>query len=216
MDILEVINIRRSIRAFKSTPVPQEVLREIMEGAIWAPSWGNTQPWDFYIATGSKLEEIQKGYIERIGQASVMEITRPETFPAEYVNRRRVLPASPPQTKKEHTQVYKNYGAPCVIYICTGRDYYFQKKGPNAWAIFDCGLVAENIMLLATNKGLGTVAQAQAVAYPEVLRKILEIPDSQLIILGIAIGYPDWEDMVNQRRSSREPISNIVKWHGFD
>ena len=72
----------------------------------------------------------------------------------------------------------KNYGAPSVIYICTGRDLYFQSNGNNAWAIFDCGLIAENIMLLATNYGLGTVAQTQAVAFPDVLHKVLGIPDS--------------------------------------
>jgi|WetSurMetagenome_2_1015567.scaffolds.fasta_scaffold552271_1 nitroreductase len=216
MDIVEVVKTRRSIRAFKSTPVSKEILNEIMEGSIWAPSWGNTQPWDFYMATGDKLMEIQQGFIERIGQPSNMEIARPASFPEEYVKRRRVLPASPPKNNKEHAEVYRHYGAPCVIYICTSRAYYLQEKGTNAWAIFDCGMIAENIMLLAANKGLGTVAQAQAVAYPEVVRKALEIPDSLVIVLGIAIGYPDWEESVNQRRSTREPVSNIVRWYGFE
>jgi nitroreductase len=76
-------------------------------------------------------------------------------------------------------------------------------------------MAAENIMLLAPHYGLGTVAQAQAVAYPEVLRKVLGIPDSLVVILGIAIGYPDWTQQVNQRRSTREPAANIVRWYGF-
>jgi len=63
-------------------------------------------------------------------------------------------------------------------------------------------------MLLATKYGLGTVAQAQAVTYPEVLRKVLGIPDSKLIVLGIAIGYPDWDDPINQFQSEREPLDN--------
>ena len=108
------------------------------------------------------------------------------------------------------------YGAPCLIYICTGRSYYFQPKGVNSWAIFDCGLIAENIMLLAPNYGLGTVALAQAVTHPDVLRKVLEVPDSMLLVLGIAIGYPDLADPMNQRRSAREPLSQVVKWYGFD
>jgi nitroreductase len=216
MDILEAVSTRRSIRAFKTDPVPQAILREIMERALWAPSWGNTQPWELYIAAGRKLAEIQQGFIEKIGQPSALEIPRPETFPTRYVNRRRTLPASPPQDKKGHIEVYRNYGAPCVIYLCTGRELYFQNKGPNAWAIFDCGLAAENIMLLAPHYGLGTVAQAQAVAYPEVLRKVLGIPDSLVIVLGIAIGYPDWSQQVNQRHSTREPADNIVRWYGFE
>lgn len=216
MDILEAVSTRRSIRAFKPDPVPQAVLREIMERAVWAPSWGNTQPWDFYIAAGKKLDEIQQGFIEKIGQPSALEIPRPETFPTRYVNRRRALPASPPQDQAGHIEVYRNYGAPCVIYICTGRDLYFQSKAANSWAVFDCGLAAENIMLLAPHYGLGTVAQAQAVAYPEVLHQVLGIPDALVILLGIAIGYPDWDKPVNQRRSTREPAGNVVRWYGFE
>jgi nitroreductase len=215
VDVLEVVRSRQSIRAFKPDPIPQGILKEIMERSIWAPSWGNTQPWDFYVATGSKLAEIQRGFTDKIGQASVLDIARPEGFPEQYVSRRRTLPVSPPQTRDGQVRVYQNYGAPCVIYICTGRSLYFQSKGINAWAVFDCGLVAENIMLLATNYGLGTVAQAQAVAYPDILRKVLEIPESLLVVLGIAIGYPDWDHPANQRRSAREPASNVVRWYGF-
>ncbi len=215
MDLLEAIKSRQSIRAFKSDPVPQKVLKDIMERAIWAPSWGNTQPWDFFVAAGAKLAEIQQGFVEKIGQPSVLEVPRPDSFPKEYTDRRRTLPVPPPQSNEGHQRVYRNYGAPCVIYICTGRSLYFQSKGPNAWAIFDCGSVAENIMLLASNYGLGTVAQAQAVAYPDVLRRVLSIPDSLVIVLGIAIGYPDWDSPSNQRRSSREPVENVVRWQGF-
>jgi hypothetical protein len=63
---------------------------------------------------------------------------------------------------------------------------------------------------------LGTVAQAQAVAYPDIPRSVLEIPDSLLLVLGIAIGYPDWNDLANQSRSSREPADNITRWYGFE
>jgi nitroreductase len=216
VDVLEVISTRQSIRAFKPDPVPQKVLAEIMDRAIWAPSWGNTQPWDFYIAAGNKLKEIQQGFVDKVGQTPVLEIPRPESFPDRYVNRRRTLPVPPPQNREGHVRVYQNYGAPCVIYICTDRSFYFQSKGANAWAVFDCGLVAGNIMLLATNYGLGTVAQAQAVAYPDILRRVLEIPDSLLIVLGIAIGYPDWDHPANQRRSAREPAGNITRWYGFE
>jgi nitroreductase len=59
MEIVEAIQKRKSIRAFKSDPVPQEILKKIMELALRAPSWANTQPWEFAIVTGKKLEEIR-------------------------------------------------------------------------------------------------------------------------------------------------------------
>jgi nitroreductase len=216
MDILETISTRQSIRDFKPDPVPQKILIEIMERAVWAPSWGNTQPWDFYVAAGDTLKEIQQQFVARAGEAPALEIPRPINFPDRYVNRRRTLPVPPPQNKEGYVLVYRNYGAPCVIYICTDRAYYYQSKDTNPWAVFDCGLVAENIMLLAVNYGLGTVAQAQAVAYPDILRRVMAIPDSLIIVLGIAIGYPDWSSPNNQRRSAREPAGNITYWYGFE
>jgi nitroreductase len=71
-------------------------------------------------------------------------------------------------------------------------------------------------MLLATHYGLGTVAQAQSVVYPDIIRKVVKIPESKLIALGIAIGYPDWDNPATQSRTQREPVSDVAKWHGFE
>lgn len=223
MDIVESINKRQSVRAFKPDPVPQATLKEIMELALRAPSWGNTQPWDFIIATGSKLEEIKQGFADKAGQEPTADIARPQEFPEPYASRRRSLATRPPENTAANRENAARrmanprlYGAPCVIYICTGRSFYFQPKGINAWPVYDCGLISENIMLLAPNYGLGTIALAQAVTHPEILRKVLEVPDSLLVVLGIAIGYPDWDDPVNQRRSAREPLIQVAKWYGFE
>ena len=108
------------------------------------------------------------------------------------------------------------FEAPSVIYIYIDRSFHLQGDRLNVWPIFDCGLVADNIMLLATKYGLGTIPQVQAVNYADALRKILGIPDDKLIVLGIAIGYPDWDDPVNQFRSEREPLEKVTKWYGFD
>jgi nitroreductase len=70
-------------------------------------------------------------------------------------------------------------------------------------------------MLLATNYGLGTVDQTQAVIYPDIIRKTLGIPNDKLIALGIAIGYPDWNNPVNKERRDREPLDKVVKFYGF-
>lgn len=223
MDIIESVEKRKTVRAFKPDPVPQSVLKELMEHALRAPSWGNTQPWDFIIAAGSKLEEIKQGFAEKTGQDSTPDIARPQDFPEPYASRRRgpgtppppTVPAGQPQPPVRRPPNARLWGAPCCIYICTGRSYYFQAKGHNAWAVYDCGLISENIMLLAPNYGLGTAALAQAVTYPDVLRKVLNIPDSLVVVLGIAIGYPDWDDQSAQRRSTRAPSSEVVRWEGF-
>jgi nitroreductase len=227
MDIAEAIDQRKSIRAFKSDPVSRDTLREIMELALRAPSWGNTQPWEFAVVTNRKLEEIKQAFVEKADEEPNPDIRRPREFPQPHDTRyralgRRILEvkgidrADKEERRRWNLQGLRLFGAPCVIYICIDRSLYWQGDTLNIWPLFDCGLVVENIMLLATRHGLGTVPQIQAVVYPDVVRRVLEMPDSKLIVLGIAVGYPDWDDPVNQLRSEREPLENVSVWHGFE
>lgn len=229
MDLVEAIRQRRSIRAFKRDPVPQSCLREIMELATRAPSWGNTQPWEFSIVGGEKLEEVkQECAKEALGQVkSCSDFPGARQHPEPYDSRRRtigklVFEAKGISRNDEEKRRWWSlqglslFGAPNVIYIYVDRSYCFQGDSQNVWPLFDCGLVAENIVLLSANYGLGTVVQAQAVSYPGVLRKTLGIPDSKLLVVGIAIGYPDWDDPVNQIGSTRELLDKVTKWCGFD
>jgi nitroreductase len=226
MDIAEAINTRRSIRAFKPDPVSYETLQDILKVALQAPSWTNIQPWEFAIVTGTKLEEIRRSYLERIGTEPNLEVPRPKVFPELFDNRRRIAIAQSQEAqgiKREDKEGRKdwerkqltNFGSPCEIYIYTDRSFYLQETGINPWPVFDCGMVAENVMLLATKYGLGTILQAQAVAHPDILRKALGIPDSKLILVGLAIGYPDWESPLNKFKTSREKLSTLTKWFGF-
>lgn len=227
MDIVETIHQRRSIRAFKPDAVPREILKEIMELALHAPSWANTQPWEFAIVGGEKLEEITQAFIERVDEQPNPDLPRPREFPEPYDARRRALGMKVfevKEIKREdrekrrwwQLQGLKLFEAPIVIYIYIDRSFYFQSDRLNVWPILDCGLVAESIMLLATKYGLGTIPQIQAVDHPGVLRNMLGIPDSKLIVLGIAIGYPNWDDPINQFRSERETLDKVAKWYGFD
>ena len=221
MDVVEAIRERKSVRAFKPDPVSQDILKKIIEQALRAPSWANTQPWEFTIVTGKPLEEIQKGFLERRPQEPDPDVARPYEFPEPYLSRIQALaPKNVPLTdedmKNRQIQNFRHYGAPAVIYLLVSASFFYQPKGVNVWSLYDCGAVVQSIMLLATNYGLGTVAQAQAVVYPEIIRKVVDIPESKLIALGIAIGYPDWDNPINQSGTQREPLDKVAKWYGFD
>lgn len=226
METIATIDHRKSIRAFKSQPVPRKVLEDILELALRAPSWGNTQPWEFAVVTGKKLDKIRRAFAEKVDEPGRPDIPPPRGFPDPYDSRRRVLGRKVLELKGISRddrarrkwwllQGLRLFEAPCAVYIYVDRSLYAQGEGLNIWPVFDCGLVAENIMLLATEHGLGTIAQIQAVMYPEVLRQVLGIPDSKLIVLGIAVGYPDWDDPVNRLHSERESLDSICTWHGF-
>jgi nitroreductase len=226
MDIVEVIKKRQSIRAFKPDPVPRDVLRQIAEQALRAPSWANTQPWELAVVSGAKLEAIKEAFSTQHGARALPDFPGPDSFPEAYKTRFQNLAAkmSEAATKGRrgknagewYLQGPRLYGAPAAIYILIDRSFYEQAGSFNVWPVFDCGLVAQNIMLLATDHGLGTIVQAQAVHYPNVVRQMLGIPDSKLVLVGIAIGYPDWDNPINDFRSDRESVDSMVKWYGFD
>ena len=221
MDLVDAIKERKSIRAFKSAQVSKDLLKQIIEQALRAPSWANTQPWEFAIVTGKQLKEIQEGFLKKGEEDPKPDVARPYEFPEPYLSRVKALAPKGFTPTKEDMEArkirnFEHYGAPAVIYLLVGRPFYYQEEGINAWSLYDCGSVVQNIMLLATSHGLGTVAQAQAVVYPDVIRKVVDIPESKLIALGIAIGYPDWDDPVTQIYREREALDKICTWFGFE
>jgi len=228
LELVRAVKERYSVRAFKPDPVPLELIRKIMEQALRAPSWANTQPWEFAVVTGEKLKAIQEACVKRGGEGmrdSQSEVARPPDFPEPYISRIKKM-----QTKENRGRTSemtgedfearfadnaRHYGAPVCIYLLADRNFLYQEKGVNVWAMYDFGSVVQNIMLLAADAGLGTIAQAMAVVYPDIIRKELGIPEDRLIALGIALGYPDDTNPVNKDRRDREPLDTVAKFYGF-
>lgn len=228
MDVIAAIKERKSIRAFKSDPVKLELLKKIIEQAQRAPSWANTQPWEFAIVTGARLKAIQDAFVARGGKGmpnSQSEVARPYDFPEPYMSRikkmqvkemrGRTSQATPEEMEARMALNFRHYNASCCIYLLINKNFVYQDKGVNTWSLYDCGSAVQNIMLLAVNYGLGTIAQAMAVVYPDIIRKELGIPEDKVIALGVAIGYPDWDDKVNDDFRDREPLDEIAKFYGF-
>jgi nitroreductase len=228
MDVVDAINERKSIRAFKPDPVPLDLIKKILKQAQRAPSWANTQPWEFAVATGKKLKAIQDAFVKRGAQGmqnSPPDVARPPEYPEPYMSRikkmqvkerrGRTSELTREEMEKRLADNFRHYGAPACIYLLVGKDFLYQEKGINVWAMYDCGSAVQNIMLLATGSGLGTIAQAMAAAYPDIIRQELKIPADKLIALGIAIGYPDLKNPVNKDRRDREPLDSITSFYGF-
>lgn len=224
MDVIEAINKRRSVRGFKSDPVPPDILQKIVGGALRAPSASNSQPWEFAVVSGTKLEEIKQAFIDSSSKLPVLDISIPLQYPEPWAARRRAVMAgvleklgidrADKQKRIEWgLRGFKLWGAPSCIYIMIDLSFYRANDTTNVWNIFDCGLITQNMLLLATEYGLGTIPAIQPVTYPDILRKILCLEDTKLIVLGIAIGYPDWDDPVNQFRTEREPLEKLARFY---
>ena len=79
----------------------------------------------------------------------------------------------------------------------------------------DVGGIVQTILLLAHNYGLGCCPQVQMVMYPDIIRRLMNIPPSKKIVVGLSIGYPDMDDVINKQVTERLPLDQIVTWHGI-
>ena len=221
MDIIEAIRLRKSIRAYKPDPVPKNILAELLETCIRAPSWANTQPWEFAIVGGTVMDELKQALVQKAEEDTPANPDIPApTFDGRYLERLRVNGRQlfealgiTREDKEKRQQWYltgsRFFGAPNAIFMYIDRSL-------GTWSILDAGIVLQTIMLAAQNYGLGTCALYRAVIYPEELRRILNIPESKLIVCGLAIGYPDMETPQNRFWSTRDPLDDFVRWHGLD
>lgn len=220
MDVIEAIKARYSVRAYMPEPVPKEVLAELMEAALRAPSWANTQSWEFAVVGGEVMWELKEvlGAKAAAQEERYPDVPRPE-WPSPYRERRRelgnqiynLLGIDRNDTEKQlqwFVHMYRFFDAPNAIIVYTDR-------GLSEWALLNIGLVAQTIALAALNYGLGTTILAAGVSYPDEIRRLLNISDNKQLVLAIAIGYPDLEAKLSKFRSNRVPLDSVVNWHGF-
>lgn len=217
MELLEAIKSRMSIRAYKPDPVPKRVLAELLEVATRAPSGSNTQPWEFIVLTGETLRELDRAMMERLHSGKMKpepDEDMPFSFPTGLYKERsakfykKILAVMKMQEWYEKSISF--FDAPAAIILVT------DKSAPQPWCLFDMGSISQTISIAAQNYGLGTCMVGHPVAYPKDMRTVLNIPESKRIVVGIAIGYPDWDHPLNSLRTDREPVEELVTWHGMD
>ena len=185
MDIRTVIKERRSIRKFQPNPVPENLIHEILDEARWSPSWGNTQPWEFYVVTGEALEKFKKANCEKLDQETdaLPDIKMPTSWIEPLKTRYNGIGKSTlaaleiaredADTRNAHYRaMHRMFDAPCLIIACIDK-----RCSSYEYAMFDVGLITQTLCLLAHNRGIGTCCMACAVRFPTVLKEIL--PDTE-------------------------------------
>ncbi len=219
MELTEGIETRRSIRAFKSTPIPEDTIKAILKTASRSPSYTNTQPWEVAVVTGKKKEELAK-ILCNLANSKVTanpDIPPQGTWPPELEKRSREHGAKrfkalgiERENEQQRTELrlmnFEFYGAPCALFL-------FMDSTLGLWSIFDSGLFAQSICLAAHALGLGSCIQAQLASYPDAVREFLAIPKTKKLILGISMGYPDLEAKINSYHSERTGLDAFVKWY---
>jgi len=219
MDVMNAVTTRRSIRKFKADAVPESLIQEILEAARWAPSWGNTQPWEIAVVTGEKLEKFKNAnrQLQAEGALPQPDTAMPSTWP-EHIKQRyndvgkRVLTALHiARGDKEARQRYYSdmatlFGAPALLLFC------LDKEISRAYGMLDIGAILQTTCLLAHARGLGTCILSATVLYPAMVREMIPQLSSKAIIMGIALGYPDEGTPVNAFERERAPLDSVTLW----
>jgi F420 biosynthesis protein FbiB-like protein len=190
VNTLDTIAARRSIRKFKSDPIPDEALQTILTAAIQAPSGKNRQPWKFIVVKEDKRVEMMR--VMREG------MTRAEA--------RGDAMGSSEGTASVMDQ------APVTVFI-------FNPEGIHPWEehsveqtfrdvvdIQSIGASIQNMLLAALDLGIGSLWICDVFyAYEELCSWLGE--ECQMIA-AVSFGYPD-ED---PEARNRKPVDEVTKW----
>jgi nitroreductase len=220
----EVVVGRRSIRGYRPDPVPKALIREVIELAMRAPSSLNTQPWNFYVITGEVLDRIREGNVERnlAGVPESREFRGHGAYQGVHRERQKAIAAqlfeamgiewSDKERRKDWVlRGFRQFDAPVSIVVTYDRSIHGGDIGP-----FDCGAVANALVNAAWSRGLGCVINSQGIMQSPVVREHAGIPDDQVIMISIAMGFPDDDFPANAVVSRRKSVDEAAVFVGFD
>ena len=224
MEYEQIVRERRSIRGYKKDPVPKELIDEIIAVAKRAPSSMNTQPWHFHVVTGDPLEQIRKGNTERMLEGASVDREINLNHGYEGVHRDRQVEIAVQlfeamgieRHDKERRQDwvmrgFRQFDAPVSIVITLDRELEFDTIGH-----FDVGAATYGIVLAAWDRGLGCVINGQGIMQSSVVREFANIPEDEVIMTCVAMGWPDESFVANDVQSRRADNDDIVSYIGFD
>ena len=224
MEFDEVVLGRRSIRGYKPVPVPKALIREVIEMAMRAPSSLNTQPWNFHVVTGEPLDRIRKGNTERnlAGVPDSREFRSHGAYRGTHRERQKEIAAQlfaameiPWEDKAKRKdwvlRGFRQFDAPVAVVVTYDRSIHGGDIAP-----FDCGAVTNALVTAAWSRGLGCVINSQGIMQSPVVREHAGIPDDQVIMICVALGFPDESFPANAVVSKRKPVDEAVRFVGFE
>ncbi len=219
MQVTDALRGRRTIRGFKSTPVADELIRNIFETAQQAPSNCNTQPWEVFVVSGEARDELEKALVAEIlagkqpspafppGDADLTGVYRERQYEcaARYYGTMGIEREDRDARNELMLRNWQFFGAPHVAFLCMP-----VSMGPvNA---IDIGIYLQTLMLLMVEHGLGSCPQGALAFFPDPVREIAGIPEDMGIICGLSFGYADDDAVINTARMTRAPLGDCVSF----
>jgi len=216
------ITSRRSIRAFLDKPVERADIERILEVAARAPSGTNTQPWKVYVLTGQARERLAAAILavnadpDQARQHTEEYAYYPREWISPYVDRRRkvgwdlytllgLTRDNKAGMAAQHARNYRFFDAPVGLIFTIDR---IMEQG--SW--LDYGMFLQNIMVAARGRGLDTCPQAAFTQYHRVIAQQLGLPENEMVVCGMALGWADPARIENSLVTEREPVGNFMRF----
>ena len=212
MDVTEAVDSRKSIRAFLDKAVDDSLIKELLEKTSRSASGGNLQPWQIYVINGDTMNSFHKFQSEWTEPETPAYAIYPENLKEPYKTSRyevaddmySLLGIAREDKEERFKQVLKNYeffGAPAAFCCFVDR-----QMGRPQWS--DLGMFLQTCMLLAKEAGLDTCPQEAWAMKQESVTAFVEAPDELMLFCGMAIGYQDESEKVNELRTTRRPVED--------
>lgn len=221
-DIAKLMQGRRSVRAYLADPVGGEVLEGICRLARTAPSGGNLQPGRFHVLTDQPLRDLVLGLDAAI-TAGVPQSSEysyfPDPMPADLKARQRAAGFALYQAlgierrdihgrQQQFLRNYRFFDAPVGVIVTIDRQM-------GSGCFMDLGMALMGFLLAAEAQGLGATGIGAMANYGPVIHELLDLPASEMVVCGIAVGRPDPDAAENQLRTEREDLSDYTSFRGF-
>lgn len=217
--VRRVVMGRKSVRGFLPTPVPAETVRTILREGARAASGTNTQPWRVHVALGAARDRLCAAVTEAASSGPQQHEYRysPPELPEPYLSRRRkvgfdlyglagIARGDMEGRKRQALKNYSLFGAPVGLFFTMER-----RLEMGSW--IDIGMLMQNVMIIARTHGLETCPQAAWIYHGPAVHKALSIPDDEVLISGMALGYADWSAPENALQTERAPVEEFAVFH---
>jgi nitroreductase len=205
--------------------VSRETVEDILRLAARAPSGTNIQPWKVHVLGGERKAELTRRILaafddpEQAKQHTREYAYYPEKWVSPYVDRRRKIgwdmygllgigKGDFARTHAQHARNYAFFDAPVGLMITMDR---VMERG----SLIDCGMFLENLMIAARARGLDTCPQAAFLEYHRIIAEVVGIPDHEMLICGMSLGYADPAAKINTLVTEREPVEGFARFQGF-
>lgn len=214
----EAIVSRRSVRAFLPDMVDDDTIRAILTVAARAPSGTNMQPWKVYVTKGETKQRISDAILNSGIRAEKADWDEYRYYPTQffepYLTRRRangfglygalgIGRREVDKMRAQHDRNFVFFDAPVGMIFTIDR-----RLNQGSW--IDYGMFLQNIMVAARGRGLHTCPQAAFAPYHRQIRPVLNIPDEEIVVCGMALGHEDTSKPENAFRTDRVPLEEWV------